>query len=147
MGVCVLFLFVCLLLFFYVSTGNIVDPIIRTLIYGVKGHWFDPTWEQGLENCLCSFNSEFSKLNIHVLFNTGANMTNFEVRVGNSENFADNPLCGNVTVDITHTTNLYCGDELRGRYVSVQVVSDYAELYLCEVQAFYSKYDDLRDVF
>ena len=66
-------------------------------------------------------------------------MTNFEVRIGDSKNFEDNDLCGNVTYDVQDISVVYCNGELRGRYVSVQTVNDNAQLILCDVKAYYSK--------
>ena len=75
----------------------------------------------------------------HSIPHTGANMTNFEVRVGSSKNFEDNDLCGNVTYDVQDSNFIYCNGEMWGRYVSIQTVNDNAQLYVCHMQAYYSK--------
>ena len=65
-------------------------------------------------------------------------LLNAEVRVGDSENFADNAVCGvkiseaNVnkeTIDVVCD----CGNPLIGRYVSIQLVGVTGKLTLCEV--------------
>ncbi|XP_077864003.1 uncharacterized protein LOC100367054 [Saccoglossus kowalevskii] len=66
-------------------------------------------------------------------------MKNAEVRVGDSENFEDNPVCGMMVLgkrsrQETIIMNCGCGESLRGRYVSIQLIDKEQMLHFCEVE-------------
>ncbi|XP_070550915.1 uncharacterized protein [Ptychodera flava] len=64
---------------------------------------------------------------------------NAEIRVGDSENFEDNPVCGMMVLGKMakeETIPIRCGCEtpMRGRYVSIQLIDREKNLNLCEVE-------------
>ncbi|XP_070582240.1 uncharacterized protein [Ptychodera flava] len=66
-------------------------------------------------------------------------LKNAEIRVGNSENFEDNPVCGSLIIGKMvkeKPIHVQCGCEspMKGRYVSVQIVDKKQMLTLCEVE-------------
>ncbi|XP_070554944.1 uncharacterized protein [Ptychodera flava] len=66
-------------------------------------------------------------------------LKNAEIRIGNSENFENNPTCGEMIVRKMLKENpvhVRCGREtpMQGRYVSVQVIGKKQMLTMCEVE-------------
>ncbi|XP_070561723.1 fucolectin-like [Ptychodera flava] len=66
-------------------------------------------------------------------------ITNAQIRVGDSQNFEENPVCGtmvNSTMsrEETITIRCGCGIPMRGQYVSIQLIKKEEMLHLCEVE-------------
>ncbi|XP_070546895.1 fucolectin-like [Ptychodera flava] len=64
---------------------------------------------------------------------------NAEIRVADSENFEENPVCGMMILGKmakSETITIRCGSETprRGRYVSIQLIDRGRNLNLCEVE-------------
>ncbi|XP_070560179.1 uncharacterized protein [Ptychodera flava] len=64
---------------------------------------------------------------------------NAQIRVGDSSNFEENPICGRMIIgkmsrDETITTRCGCEIPMRGRYVSIQLIDTEQMLHLCEVE-------------
>ncbi|XP_070555089.1 fucolectin-like [Ptychodera flava] len=63
---------------------------------------------------------------------------NAEIRVGDSEIFQDNPVCGMITGSMAKENPIHircgCQTPMQGRYVSVQLIDVEQQLTLCEVE-------------
>ncbi|KAI8502507.1 hypothetical protein Bbelb_200950, partial [Branchiostoma belcheri] len=69
----------------------------------------------------------------------GERLQNFQVRVGDSPNFQQNPSCGVIytgTPSSGERIELHCREGTVGQYVSVQTIKTTEHLSLCEVEVF-----------
>ncbi|XP_070560912.1 uncharacterized protein [Ptychodera flava] len=96
---------------------------------------FEPYWQVDLE----------SSYDIYEVVITNrmdccsGRIKNAQIRVGDSSNFEENPICGRMIIgkmsrDETITTRCGCETPMRGRYVSVQLIDKEQMLHLCEVE-------------